>query len=101
MLEKYINHGFVTFIHFPHSFGAQTDAYNHALSLILSYEWVYYTDVDEFLNLKNFDNLNDFLSKFPLETESIKLPWRNFTFSGHQTKPFGLTLESFKYAKRI
>jgi hypothetical protein len=101
VLEGFVNHGLVTLISWP-KIGAQTDCYRHALRFFgSSVEWMAFTDVDEFLLLKTGETIRDWISHLEMDVSQVKFPWRNFLFSGHMTKPSGLTIENFTKSEPI
>jgi hypothetical protein len=98
-LRKYINGGRVTLIFWPMR-GGQIDAYNHAAKLMAgNAEWIGYLDVDEFLVLHNHDVAYDFLES--LDADQVILPWRNFSYGGHNASPGGSALENYFWAHRV
>jgi hypothetical protein len=101
LLRRYINHGIVTLIEWP-KFGGQMEAYNNASMLFGgATEWMFYFDVDEFLVLHRHNNIRAFLESLPADASQVKIPWRNFGFSGHVAKPHGLVIENFDHSEDI
>lgn len=100
VLTPYINHGIVTLLHWPLK-GGQIDGYNFVLrSLGHLARWMAFIDLDEFIVLKQDESLPDFLARFP-DADQILIPWRNFGYSGHRTRPEGWVIENFTMAENI
>ncbi|WP_332873556.1 glycosyltransferase family 2 protein [Pseudomonas juntendi] len=59
-------------------------------------DWVLFCDADEFLVLKNHDNVHDFLSGFPEEVSEVCVNWRVFGSSGHEKRTAGLVIDRFR-----
>jgi hypothetical protein len=94
LLEPYINHGLLTRLDWPLP-GGQTDAYNHALRFFgPSVDWLAFFDVDEFLVPLVDDDLPSLLDRFD-DAADLRVPRREFGFSGHRTRPDGLVIESY------
>jgi hypothetical protein len=94
LLERYIDHGLVTRLDWPQLAG-QRAAYNHALRMFGSVaEWLIYVDVDEFVIPLVDDDIPTALARFPRASD-VRMPRREFAFSGHRTPPRGLTIESY------
>lgn len=74
----------------------QLFAFNKALSWMRLHkpDWVSCLDVDEFLNLKHDDNLDQFISRLS-SPEAIAVNWKIFGSSGLASKGYGLTPERF------
>ena len=96
-IEKFILHGLVTLIHFPHKINAQIDAYNHALSQASAYDWILVIDPDEFLDICDYSTIQNFLSEFGEDVSSIQFPWKTFNNSGHLNKPESLVIEAYTF----
>lgn len=94
VLEPYVNHGLLTLLHWPLP-GGQADAYNHALRFFgPSVDWLAFIDVDEFLVPLVDDDLPRLLDRFD-DAADIRVPRREFGFSGHRTRPDGLVIEAY------
>lgn len=94
LLEPYVNHGLLTLMHWPLP-GGQADAYNHALRFFgPSVDWLAFIDVDEFLVPLAYDDLPSLLDRFRGAAD-IRVPRREFGFSGHRTRPEGLVIEAY------
>lgn len=77
------------------SLSLQLRAYKHALENGLrSYDWVQILDVDEFVNLRKHQSIQQFVAGFK-GIDCIKLHWRIFGHNGHYNQPTGLVLEHF------
>lgn len=94
LLERWINHGLVTLLHWPLP-GGQIDAYNHALRFFgPSVDWMAFFDVDEFLVPLLDDDIPTALARFP-DAADVRVPRREFGFSGHRSRPEGLAIEAY------
>jgi hypothetical protein len=94
VLERWVNHGLVTRIHWPLP-GSQVDAYHHALRFFgPSVDWMGFFDVDEFLVPLVDDDILTLLARFP-DAADVRVPRREFGFSGHRTRPEGLVIEAY------
>jgi len=56
--------------------------------------WMLYLDADEFLNLKNYTNVKEYLLNF-VEADSVGVNWLMFGSSGYIEQPSGLITENF------
>ena len=94
VIETWVNHGLVTLMHWPLP-GGQIDAYSHALRFFgPSLEWLAFFDVDEFLVPLLDDDIAAMLERWP-EAADVRVPRKDFGFSGHRVSPDGLTIESY------
>lgn len=94
LLEPWVNHGLVTHIRWLLP-GGQVDAYNHALRFFgPSVDWLAYFDVDEFLVPLVDDDIPSALARFP-DAADVRVPRREFGFSGHRTRPETLVIEAY------
>jgi SAM-dependent methyltransferase len=59
------------------------------------FEWVAFIDADEFIVLKNHDNIESFLSAYD-DVAGIAVNWKLFGSSGHVEKTNDLVIERFK-----
>ena len=86
---------FVTFIHFRVQ-GFQQQMYLHFLT---NYhhetEWVSFFDVDEFLTIPAFRDVDDLVAHYP-EADCILFYWIVFGHNGHETNPPGSVLENYR-----
>jgi hypothetical protein len=100
LLERYINHGLVTRIDWPIG-GGQLAAYNHALRLFgATTEWLGFYDPDEFLVPLLDDDIPSMLARFP-DAADVRVPRVEFGFSGHRTRPPGLTIDSYTQVANV
>jgi hypothetical protein len=63
-----------------------------------NYDWAMYVDADEFLYLRDFDNISQYIESFLLkkpDTLQIGFPWVMFGSNGLDTDPSHNILESF------
>ncbi|MBP1774057.1 MAG: hypothetical protein H6Q86_63 [candidate division NC10 bacterium] len=68
----------------------QTKTYTHALAAAMSqHDWVTFIDVDEFIVLRQHENLAAFLSTFE-DFGSVRLNWHVFGHNGYYEDPDGL-----------
>jgi hypothetical protein len=94
VLERWVNHGLVTRIEWPLP-GSQVDAYHHALRFFgPSADWMGFFDVDEFLVPLADDDIPSLLARFP-DAADVRVPRREFGFSGHRARPDGLVIEAY------
>lgn len=71
----------------PGHSGNQLSAYTHALNnYIRDFEWVAFIDADEFIVLKEHENIHSFLSEFT-EQSSISLNWQLYGHNGYFEDP--------------
>ena len=64
VLLDYIRSGFVEIINFREKEKVQMEAFNHCYKKNLAnYDWFIFYDMDEFINLKNFNNIKDYLNR--------------------------------------
>ena len=62
--------------------------------LMAEADWVYVTDVDEFLNIQAGDGMvDDLIATYP-EADAIPITWRMFASNGNIDFPEGLTIQS-------
>ena len=93
-MERHVNHGLLTLVHWPLP-GGQLDAYSHALRFFgPSVDWLAFFDVDEFIVPLVDDDIPTFLERFP-DAADVRIPRVDFGFSGHRTPPRGLTIEAY------
>ncbi len=94
LLERYINHGLVTRIDWPIG-GGQLAAYNHALRMFGdATRWLAYFDPDEFVVPLVDDDIPALLARYP-DAAVLRVPRVEFGFSGHRTRPDGLTIDEY------
>jgi hypothetical protein len=94
LLERYINHGYVTRIDWPLG-GGQLAAYNHSLRMFgRTAEWLAYFDPDEYLVPLLDDDIPTFLARFP-DAADVRVPRVEIGFSGHRHRPVGLTIDNY------
>jgi hypothetical protein len=68
----------------------QTKAYWHAAQNFLApYQWVSFLDGDEFIVLREHENIGDFLATFP-DVSAVSLNWHVFGHNGFYNDPPGL-----------
>ena len=77
VIRDFINIGFVEIINFRGLLAPQIDGYNHCLKRNYRiYQWLIFYDMDEYIYLKNYTNIKDFLNndKFN-KCQRIQLNW--------------------------
>ena len=77
VIQDYINIGLVEIINFRGILAPQIKGYNHCLKKNYRiYQWLIFYDMDEFIYLKNYTNIKDFLNndKFT-NCQRIQLNW--------------------------
>ena len=80
ILENEINIGLIEIINFRGLYKPQKRAYNECyINNKFNFDWIAFFDVDEYLYLENFININNYLSlsKFK-KCSSILFNWRNY-----------------------
>lgn len=76
----------------------QQTAYAHALNLFKDkYDWICYLDLDEFLVLKSYQNINDFVSRFDSRIGAICFNWKLF-YSLEENNSKQPVIERVKYS---
>ena len=94
LIERYVNHGLVTVVHWPLP-GSQLEAYSHALRFFgPSVDWLAFIDADEFIVPLVDDDIPTLLARFP-DAADIRIPRVDFGFSGHRSRPSGLTIDAY------
>jgi hypothetical protein len=89
------NPGFVSFTHFPGQ-GLQAEMYVAAMDQARrTSEWVTFLDVDEFLVLRNCDDIHKFMQPFYGTTDSVHFNWVYFGNSGFVERPPGSVLRQY------
>lgn len=65
-------------------------------------EWVAVIDTDEFIELRDAKNINEFLNRFiDDDITSIALHWENYNANGHEKKTAGTLAERFTQIKPL
>lgn len=72
ILQKYILNGVVKIINYRNSVFVDTVQRNHFYSYA-DFEWVFFADDDEFLELNKHKNINDFLASFDRNVKKIAI----------------------------
>jgi hypothetical protein len=94
VIEPWVNHGLATLLHWPLP-GGQIDAYSHALRFFgPSADWLGFFDVDEFVVPLIDADIPALLGRWP-DAADVRMPRVDFGYSGHRTRPGGLTIEAF------
>lgn len=98
VIAPFVAEGFVTaipWVAFDDVISPQRQAYAHALcNFGPQFRWMAFLDLDEFLFPVTDANLIEVLSRYA-HCECLCVPWFMFGFSGHETPPAGLVIESF------
>ena len=81
IIYEYINNNYVKLINFRGKIGNQLRIYNHCYhSNYKSFDWLIFYDIDEFINLRNINNIKQFLTKKKFrKCKSIYLNWIKHT----------------------
>jgi hypothetical protein len=96
-LQEFINNGYITYI-YNTQYPYQIQGYNHVLNQYRhETTWLAYFDSDEFLVLKQHNNVNDFLREYE-NFGAVSVIWHLFGSNGHLTHQNN-TIES--YNKRV
>ncbi len=67
--------------------GRQVESYKTALKTYKDeFDWLAFFDADEFLQLRQDQNVKQFLARFP-QAEQVSVNWCNYGSSGHILKP--------------
>lgn len=81
--------------------GKQLDAYNHfILHFSKETEWVAPFDIDEFIVLREDENLKAFVRKYSY-LDCIAVNWRSFGDSFFDKKPNGLVIDNFLWCEEM
>jgi len=89
-----------TIIDFPGE-DKQLDAYNHFIrEFSQETEWVAPFDIDEFIVLKEDENMKAFVGKYSY-LDCIAINWRSFGDSFFDTRPEGLVIDNFVWCEEI
>ncbi len=100
LLERYINHGYVTYIDWPMRAG-QLSAYNHSLRMFgATTEWIGYYDPDEYLVPLQDDDIPSFLARFK-DKATVRIPRYEFGYCGHRAPPHGLTIDAYTQVANV
>lgn len=84
----------ITYHYVEGDFG-QARAFHHAIdSYRNSSEWCAFIDADEFLYPVTGDSITDVLDEVS-SAPAVAVHWLNFGSNGHETRPQGLSIESF------
>lgn len=77
VIGDYISEGFVIYVDVRGKYRYQLDAYTECYQIYCDiYDWIAFFDVDEFLEIKNGENVSEFLlQKMFLDTDAIYLYW--------------------------
>jgi len=99
VINDYIESGFVTIINKRDvvAIAFQSDCYNECYRNYKDeYDWFLFIDCDEFLWLKKYDNINNFISQKKFDNfQVIKINWLSFNDNGHIYKIPGTVQERF------
>jgi hypothetical protein len=74
--------------------GPQVPAYNDFLQFSDQTEWVGYIDIDEFIVLRDADNIKDWLGQYE-DCAAVGINWRMFGSSGYEAYAPELVIERF------
>jgi hypothetical protein len=89
-----------TIINFPGE-GKQLDAYNNfILQFSQETEWVAPFDIDEFIVLKEDENIKAFVKKYSY-LDCIAINWRSFGDSFFDKRPDGLVIDNFVWCDHV
>ncbi len=89
---------FIGFVHYPFQ-GFQAAMYKHFLKThAAETEWFMFLDIDEFLVLKNHDNISSFMKPYDEICDALYFNWIFFGNSGFVERPEGSVL--LQYTKR-
>jgi len=90
----------LTVINFPGE-AKQLDAYNHFIRHHgAETEWVAPIDIDEFIALREDENLKNFVRKYSY-IDCIAINWRSFGDSFFDKRPDGLVIDNFVWCDEI
>ncbi len=98
LLEDYSRSGLATVLPWPPIGGwnGQTAAYAHAAaSFRQTARWMAFIDADEFLFPETAATLTEALAGYAGHAR-LSLPWRCFGHGGHDRRPGGLTIDSYR-----
>jgi hypothetical protein len=96
VLEPYIKSGVVEYTYFPGQ-KMQKPAYADGLKKCrFDTKWVALIDLDEFIVPIKHEKISDYLDELPDDVGCVMVPWITYGSSGHQARPIGLVIESYK-----
>ena len=85
----------VSFTHFPEQ-GRQSEMYLDALvQARRETEWVMFLDIDEFIVLRDCNDIDRFMKPFAHSADSVYFNWLNFGNSGFVERPPGSVLRQY------
>ena len=84
VIGDYIDSGFVDVINYRNKQVCQIKAYDECYhSHSNEYDWIAFFDIDEFMILEKYNNINDFLNQNIFkDCDGIRVCWKQFTDSG-------------------
>lgn len=89
---------FITFLHCPFR-GNQTWMYKHFLqTFVHETEWFMFLDIDEFVTLKEAQNIEDFMRPHEHQCDALYFNWVFFGHNGFEGRPSGSVL--LQYTRR-
>lgn len=89
--------GFLTVKYFPEK-GKQHEMYLDALTVAREEsEWISFFDIDEFLDLKSFANISDYMNIQKGDVDCVYFNWLQFKTSGFISRPYGSVLRNYVY----
>ncbi|WP_408872272.1 glycosyltransferase family 2 protein [Gluconobacter roseus] len=88
---------FLTLKHFPEK-GKQYEMYLDALRTArYESEWISFFDIDEFLDLRSFGNISNYMEFHKESVDCVYFNWLNFKTSGFISRPGGSVLRNYTY----
>ncbi len=94
VLAPYIEKKIVTLVDFPFKY-AQLKAYNDCYEQNKKEtHWLGYIDADEFVNIRDCNNIKSFLMKYG-KFPAVTFNWRMFGTSGHIFRPDKMVIEAY------
>lgn len=97
VLNDYVCDNKVTIINIQNPNINQLNFYKHVYeNLVGKYDWVLFCDIDEFLYLNNYDNVNDYLNSDSFNNfDVIKINWKLMSNNGYLIEIFKPVKERF------
>lgn len=95
VLTPYIERGWVTLIDWPRSPASPAAEEDCIKRTRGKYAWVGFIDADEFVIIKDFRSIGEFLTDYP-DAAAVVLHWRFFGSSGHDRRPQTAVIDAYR-----
>lgn len=95
VLIPFVDSGFIHFYHHPIQ-GQQGSMFTHFMrNHSRECEWFAFVDMDEFILLRHYDNIANFLDSFEIAPDAVHFNTLNAGHNGHVTRPRGSVIENY------